>query len=119
MAASEERFRILVEGVRRYAIFMLNPKGIIVTWNLGIHELLGYDRGDVVGQSGAIVFNAADRAAGLFERELAKAKRSGDTIIEHSSTRKDGSQITLQETTTALAEIAKIARLRLLDAIKQ
>ena len=42
LVESEERYRTLVEGVRRYAIFMLNPKGIIMTWNRGIYELLGY-----------------------------------------------------------------------------
>ncbi len=64
LVESEERYRILVEGVRRYAIFMLDPKGIIMTWNRGIYELLGYSREEVVGQSGAMVFNSKDRAAG-------------------------------------------------------
>jgi PAS domain S-box-containing protein len=102
LAESEERFRTLVEGVRRYAIFMLDPKGIIVTWNRGIDELLGYAREDVVGQSGAMVFNAADRRAGLFKRELAEAKRSGESILEHLNTRKDGSEIAVHDTTTSL-----------------
>jgi PAS domain S-box-containing protein len=44
LVESEARYRILVEGVRRYAIFMLDPKGIIMTWNRGIYELLGYSR---------------------------------------------------------------------------
>src|SRR4051794_14489463 len=104
LAESEERFRILVEGVRRYAIFMLDPKGIIVTWNRGVDELLGYKREDVVGHSGAMVFNAADRRAGLFKRELAEAKRSGESILEHRNTRKDGSEIAVHDTTTALSK---------------
>ena len=70
LAESEERYRMLVEGVRRYAIFMLNPKGTIITWNRGIEELLGYDRDEIVGQSGAIVFNKADRAAGVSLRAI-------------------------------------------------
>ena len=41
LAESEERYRMLVEGVRRYAIFMLDPIGIVITWNRGIYELLG------------------------------------------------------------------------------
>src|SRR5215218_5286705 len=83
LAESEERFRVLVEGVRRYAIFMLDPKGTIVTWNRGMHELLGYDRDDVVGQSAAIVFTAADQEDGVPKRELAKARRSGESILDH------------------------------------
>jgi PAS domain S-box-containing protein len=102
LGESEERFRVLVESVRRYAIFMLDPKGIILTWNRGIHELLGYNRVDVVGQSGAMVFNPADRTAGLFKRELSQARRSGETVLEHCNTRKDGSQIAVQDTTTSL-----------------
>jgi PAS domain S-box-containing protein len=104
LADSEERFRMLVEGVRRYAIFMLDPKGTIVTWNRGMDELLGYTRDDVVGRSAAILFNAADRAAGLFKRELAQARRLGESVLEHYSTRKDGTQIAVQDTTTALSK---------------
>src|SRR6476660_7458372 len=73
LVESEERYRTLVEGVRRYAIFMLNPNGIIMTWNRGIYELLGYSREEVVGRSGGMVFNKKDRAAGTFEKELACA----------------------------------------------
>jgi PAS domain S-box-containing protein len=89
LAESEERYRVLVEGVRRYAIFMLDPKGIILTWNRGVHELLGYKREDLIGKSGAMVFNAADRVAGVFDKALATAKRSGDCLrtFERSSGR--------------------------------
>ena len=50
LAESEERYRILVESVRQYAIFMLDPAGIILTWNRGMQELLGYNRDEIVGQ---------------------------------------------------------------------
>jgi PAS domain-containing protein len=86
LAESEERYRVLVEGVRRYAIFMLNPDGIIITWNRGIHELLGYDRDEVVGESGAMVFGAADRArrgcsSGSWRQRNARAKACSSTPI--------------------------------------
>src|SRR3954465_10409455 len=84
LADSEERYRLLVEGVRQYAILMLNPEGIILTWNRGIHELLGYDRDDVIGKSGSIFFNLADRAAGLFKEELASARRFGESVKQHT-----------------------------------
>ena len=118
LAESEERYRVLVEAVRRYAIFMLNPKGTIMTWNAGVRELLGYERDDIVGKSGALVFNATDRAVGAFKRELAQAKRLGESIAEHAAIRKDGTEVRIHETTTALhaAEgaligFAKVSRL--------
>lgn len=102
LAESEERYRVLVEAVRRYAIFMLDPKGTIITWNAGVRELLGYERDDIVGKSGALVFNATDRAVGAFKRELAQAKRLGEAIAEHAAIRKDGTEVRIHETTTAL-----------------
>ena len=102
LAESEERYRMLVEGVRQYAIFMLNPKGLILTWNRGIQELLGYTRDEIVGQSGQIVFSAEDRAAGAFKKELAQAKRSGESIKEHLNCHKDGTEVRVHDTATAL-----------------
>jgi PAS domain S-box-containing protein len=102
LAESEDRYRVLVESVRQYAIFMLDPMGIVITWNRGIYELLGYYREEIVGQSGAMLFNAADRAAGVFKKELARAERSGESTIEHSSLRKDGTEVSVHDTTTSL-----------------
>src|SRR4030095_12013551 len=104
LAESEDRYRVLVESVRRYAIFMLDPMGIVITWNRGIYELLGYYREEIVGQSGAMLFNAADRAAGVFKKELARAERSGESTIEHSSLHKDGTEISVHDTTTSLLD---------------
>jgi PAS domain S-box-containing protein len=106
LVESEQRYRILVEGVRRYAIFMLDPKGIIMTWNRGIYELLGYSREEVVGQSGAMVFNSKDRAAGTFKKELALAKQSGESVAVHSAVRKDGTELQVHDTATALFDSA-------------
>ena len=98
LAESEERYRMLVEGVRQYAIFMLDPAGIILTWNRGMQELLGYNREEIIGQSGAVVFNTA----GTFAKELTKAKRSGESIADHLNIRRDGSEIRVHDTTTSL-----------------
>lgn len=102
LAESEERYRVLVEGVTRYAIFMLNPSGIIVTWNRGILDLLGYDRDEIVGRSGSVVFNHTDRASGAFKTELATAKRKGESIFERSNLRKDGTEIRVHDTVTSI-----------------
>jgi PAS domain S-box-containing protein len=101
LAESEERYRILVESVRQYAIFMLDPAGIILTWNRGMQELLGYNRDEIVGHSGAVVFSAA----GAFRRELARAKRSGESIAEHLNIHKDGSEVRVHDTTTSLRNL--------------
>src|SRR5436190_19606152 len=98
LAESEERYRMLVEGVRRYAIFMLDPAGIILTWNRGRQELLGYNRDEIVGQPGAVVFSAP----AAFRKELAQAKGSGESIAEHLNIRKDGSEVRVHDTTTSL-----------------
>lgn len=117
LVESEERYRVLVEGVRRYAIFMLDPKGIIVTWNRGIFELLGYNREEVVGQCGSMVFNKKDQAAGTFKTELASAKRSGESLTERTNVHKDGSELQVHDTVSALFDaggdligFAKVAR---------
>jgi PAS domain S-box-containing protein len=102
LADSEERYRVLVEGVRRYAIVMLDPKGMVITWNVGVRELLGYERQDIVGKSGALMLTAEDRAARTFKKQLAQAKRSGESIRESAAVRKDGTEIRVHETTSAL-----------------
>src|SRR5207237_9680239 len=81
LAESEERYRMLVEGVRRYAIFMLDTAGIILTWNRGMQELLGYNRDEIVGHSGAVVFSAPVH----LKTALARAKRAEPSTHEHSN----------------------------------
>jgi PAS domain S-box-containing protein len=114
---SEERYRVLVEGVRRYAIFMLGPTGIIMTWNRGIFELLGYSRDEVVGRSGSMVFNQKEQTAGAFNKELARAKRTGESIAVRLNVHKDGTELRVHETSSALFDsagtllgFAKVAR---------
>src|SRR5438046_3478259 len=102
LAESEERYRMLVESVRRYAIFMLDSAGIILTWNRGMQELLGYNRDEIVGHSGAVVFSASV----AFKKELARAKRSGESIAEHLNIRRDGSEVRVHDTTKSLRNLA-------------
>jgi len=117
LAESEERYRMLVEGVRRYAIFLVDPKGIIMTWNVGVRELLGYESDDIVGKSVALLFNAADRAADASTQQLAHAKQRGDLVAERAAIHKDGTEVMIHETTSAvhavegaLVGFAKISR---------
>ena len=57
---SEERFRLLVEGVKDYAIFMLDPEGRIVTWNRGAERIKGYKSAEILGQHFSIFYTERD-----------------------------------------------------------
>ena len=60
---SERRFRILVEGVIDYAIYMLDPSGIVINWNAGAERLKGYTADEIVGQHFSIL-HPEDRTSG-------------------------------------------------------
>jgi PAS domain S-box-containing protein len=102
LAESEERYRMLVEGVRHYAIYMIDAHGTIQTWNKGFQALLGYSREETIGHRGTLCFTNDDRAEGAYERELAEAARSGESSVDRFARRRDGSQIAVNDIVTAL-----------------
>jgi PAS domain S-box-containing protein len=89
---SEERFRVLVESVDDYAIYMLDPAGRITTWNRGAENLKGYKAAEVLGKSIRTFFTEEDQRAGKPERELETAKGEGRFEEEGFRVRKDGSR---------------------------
>jgi two-component system CheB/CheR fusion protein len=89
---SEERFRGLIEGVRDFAIFLLDPQNRITSWNWGAENILGWPAAEAVGQSGAMIFTPEDRAAGEPEREADTARREGRAIDQRWHLRRDGSR---------------------------
>jgi two-component system, cell cycle sensor histidine kinase and response regulator CckA len=91
-AAGSRRFRVLVEQVRDYAIFMLDPEGRHTTWNEGVRRLLGYDEAEFVGRPGVILFTPEDRERGEYERELRTAAAEGRASDDRWLVRKDGSR---------------------------
>jgi len=88
---SEERFRLLIEGVRDYAIYMLDPHGVIQSWNNGAELINGYAAPEVIGRHYSMFFRSEDVAAGLPEKELRDALANGRTEEEGWRVRKDGS----------------------------
>ncbi|HEX2189933.1 MAG TPA: PAS domain S-box protein [Longimicrobiaceae bacterium] len=88
---SEERFRVLVHGVRDYAIFMLDPQGRIVSWNEGAQRIKGYTAEEIIGRHFSTFYPAADVATGKTEWELEIAAREGKYEEEGWRVRKDGS----------------------------
>jgi PAS domain S-box-containing protein len=89
---SERRFRLLVEGVVDYAIYMLDPSGLVVNWNTGARRLKGYSTDEIVGQHFSRFYATEDRRAGLPARVLEEATRVGRYESEGWRVRKDGSR---------------------------
>jgi PAS domain S-box-containing protein len=87
---SEERFRLLVGSVRDYAIFMLDPEGIVRSWNTGAQAIKGYEAGEIIGRHFSSFYTPQDRQAGKPEAELVAARRDGRVEDEGWRVRKDG-----------------------------
>jgi len=89
---SEERFRMLVQGVTDYAIYMLDPNGSITNWNSGGERIKGYTAEEIVGQHFSRFYTEEDRAAGEPKRALETAAREGRYEREAWRVRKDGTR---------------------------
>jgi PAS domain S-box-containing protein len=99
---SEERFRLLVESVQDYAIFMLDPQGVIQTWNAGAQRLKGYNADEAIGESFEIFYPADAIERGWPKQELELAKERGRFEDEGWRLRKDGSRFWASVIITAL-----------------
>jgi PAS domain S-box-containing protein len=94
---SEERFRLLVEGVADHAIFMLDPEGRVANWNLGAGRLIGYGQ-EIVGTHYAILHTEEDRDGGVPDAVLLEARGEGKSAGEGWRVRKDGSRFWAEAT---------------------
>ncbi|MGA6970147.1 MAG: PAS domain S-box protein [Candidatus Binatus sp.] len=92
MSQSEERFRLLVQGVKDYAIFMIDPEGMVVSWNEGAERIKGYTAAEIIGQHFSCFYLPADVEAGEPARELEMALKDGHIEAEGWRVRKDGSR---------------------------
>ena len=101
---SEEQFRLLVQGVRDYALYTLTPDGTVLTWNAGGERLKGYTPDEIVGRSFAVFYTAEDIAAGLPARALEAAATAGRYETDGWRVRKDGSRFYANVVITALRE---------------
>ena len=114
---SEQRFRMLVQGVRDYAIYMLDPDGRVTNWNAGAEAIKGYTADEIVGQHFSRFYTEADRSAGEPERALAAARRDGRFEKEALRVRKNGETFwahvvieAIRDETGALTGFAKVTR---------
>jgi PAS domain S-box-containing protein len=113
---SERRFRLLVEGVVDYAIYMLDTRGIISNWNAGAERIKGYAAHEIIGQHFGIFYTPEDRLAGMPARSLETARREGKFEAEGWRVRKDGTRFLASVVIDAIYEhgalvgFAKITR---------
>jgi PAS domain S-box-containing protein len=101
---SEERFRLLVDGVRDYAIFMLDPQGRVATWNEGAERIKGYKAEEIIGQHFSRFYLKETVERGWPEEELKRASAEGQIEDEGWLVRKDGSRFWANVVITALRD---------------
>ncbi|MGH8668624.1 MAG: hybrid sensor histidine kinase/response regulator [Burkholderiales bacterium] len=99
---SEERFRLLVEGVQDYAIYLLSTEGTITSWNTGARRIKGYEVAEIIGKHFSRFYLADDVAAGKPWAELANAREHGRAEDEGWRVRRDGSRFWARVVMTAL-----------------
>jgi diguanylate cyclase (GGDEF)-like protein/PAS domain S-box-containing protein len=102
LQASEDQLRLLVSGVRDYAIFMLDPDGSVATWNEGAQRIKGYSPEEIVGRHYSAFFTAEEIEAGRPQQILAATRRDGRFEEEGVRVRKDGSRFFAHVVITAL-----------------
>jgi PAS domain S-box-containing protein len=114
---SEQRFRLLVEGVKDYAIYMLDPDGAVTNWNAGAEAIKGYTAGEIVGRHFSLFYTPEDREAGAPAAALATALREGKFSGEAQRVRKSGERFwasilidPIHDETGRLLGFAKVTR---------
>ena len=88
----DARFRILVEAITDYAIFMLSPTGMVTSWNPGAQRAKGYAANEIIGEHFSRFYTEEDRNRGLPARALELAAREGKFENEGWRVRKDGTR---------------------------
>lgn len=86
------QFEILVQGIKHYAIYLIDTEGNVVSWNKGAEHIKGYAAGEILGQNFSRFYTTADQDAGLPKRVLRRAANDGKFEGEGWRVRKDGSQ---------------------------
>jgi PAS domain S-box-containing protein len=115
--SSEGRFRMLIEAITDYAIYMLDPDGTITSWNAGAKRFKGYDESEILGENFARFYTPEDRNAGLPQRALDAARHQGRFESEGWRLRRDGSRFwalavidPIRDSSGKLIGFAKITR---------
>src|SRR6266436_5491075 len=88
---SEQRFRLLIQGIQEYALFQLDPRGHVVSWNVGAERLKGYRAEEIIGKHFSLFYPREDLIRGTPEQNLEEAAQRGQSVHEGWRLRKDGS----------------------------
>jgi PAS domain S-box-containing protein len=114
---TDQTFRILVESVEEYAIFLLDLEGVVQSWNAGARRIKGYEAHEIVGRHISTFYTPEDRATRRWEHSLAAARERGHFEDAGWRIRKDGSQFwagvvltALRDETGAIIGFAKVTR---------
>ena len=101
---SEERFRLMVEGVAEYAVFMLDANGHVASWNVGAQRIKGYTADEIMGQHFSVFYPQEARDSGWPEHELQVAADKGSFVDTGWRVRKDGTTLWANVTITAMRD---------------
>ena len=104
LQASEESFRLLVEGVGDHAIYMLDASGRVMTWNPGAQRIKGWSADEILGQHVSVFYTREDVATGLPERDFERATTEGRTQGEGWRVRAGGQRFWAETTLSALRD---------------
>jgi PAS domain S-box-containing protein len=110
LSLSEERLRRLVNSVSDYAIFLLDPEGIVVTWSPGAQRIKGYAPSEIIGKHFSIFYPPEERTAGRPAHLLEIARRDGRVEDESYRVRKDGSRFWANVVISAVRDDAGVVR---------
>src|SRR6185312_10436516 len=95
-------YRLLVESIQDYAIFLLDTNGMVMSWNAGAQKLKGYKANEIIGKHFSVFFLPKDRKDGKPRRELEAARQQGSTEEEGWRLKKDGDRFWANVILTAL-----------------
>jgi PAS domain S-box-containing protein len=110
LRASEERFRLMVDSVKDYAILSLDPEGRITTWNQGSQRLKGYTSKEIIGKHFSVFYPKEDIEAGKPDQELIVANEQGSFEDEGWRIKKDGSRFWASVVITAMRDSNGVLR---------
>jgi PAS domain S-box-containing protein len=90
--ATDELLRLVIESAHDYAIFSMDPEGLVTSWNSGAERVTGWAADEILGRTADVIFPPEDRAAGGAEQERAQASATGRAEDERWQQRKDGTR---------------------------
>src|SRR5712691_3682108 len=107
---SRDQFRLMVDAVVDYGIFMLDPSGRVASWNAGAERIKGYKREEIIGQHFSRFYPPEQVAAGWPDHELEMARKTGRFEDEGWRIRKDGSRFWANVVITAVHDKTGVLR---------